>query len=160
MSQSSNEYHRCFNSARYHKLKKKYTDKLGGKCACCNNTTNLEFDHIDRNNKEFDVSQNILCKAQSEIESELEKCQLLCHSCHVEKSISEGSFSKFGEANPWYKKTGKDMPTSKPIRCINSGKCYDSIRQAATDLNLHESHVADVCRKDRKSTGGLCFEFI
>ena len=59
------------------------------KCkACKKNSENLEFDHIDPENKEF-VLGKFWSIEKKLYEEELKKCQLLCRSCHSIKSIKE-----------------------------------------------------------------------
>ena len=72
--------------------------KLGNCCKVCGTKDNLEFDHIDSNNKKFNISD--FSKSKIEIDKELIKCQILCHSCHVKKSIMEGSFVKSWTTKP------------------------------------------------------------
>lgn len=61
---------------------------LGGKCVSCGSKKRLEFDHIDSSTKEFNISE---CGGRTfdSFINEVSKCQLLCHACHVEKSIKE-----------------------------------------------------------------------
>lgn len=61
---------------------------LGGKCVECGSTERLEFDHIknDRNGLSNLISQMFTSK-MDRLLKELEKCQLLCKSCHIQKSI-------------------------------------------------------------------------
>lgn len=61
---------------------------LGGKCAWCGSTENLEIDHIDPKEKKNHISQ-ILSRKWEIVREELKKCQLLCESCHMEKSKEE-----------------------------------------------------------------------
>lgn len=41
------ERHREYNLQYYHNKRYKLIQQLGGKCAICGSTENLEFDHID-----------------------------------------------------------------------------------------------------------------
>ena len=68
------------------KNKKKYVDYLGGKCSKCNwnDLCGLEFHHIDPTIKKFNIAEKKFVKINQEIESELDKCQLLCSNCHRE----------------------------------------------------------------------------
>lgn len=61
---------------------------LGGKCAVCGSTENLEIDHKDPTQKSFPISRPPSEKA---FRKELTKCQLLCHTCHSKKSAQEHS---------------------------------------------------------------------
>lgn len=58
---------------------------LGGKCVDCGSIHNLEFDHIDRTLKSFNIGA---CYSLPLVEllEELKKCQLLCHKCHKLKT--------------------------------------------------------------------------
>lgn len=60
---------------------------LGSCCARCNKTEELEFDHVIPGSKEFEISAGIRDGySRARIQVELEKCQLLCDSCHHIKS--------------------------------------------------------------------------
>lgn len=72
----------------YRKKKEEYVLLLGGMCVKCKSTKELEFDHIDRKNKNFAISRKM---KESGILQELDKCQLLCKQCHREKTTSERS---------------------------------------------------------------------
>lgn len=55
---------------------------LGGKCVKCGSTENLEFDHINPIEKNFTITTRI----RQNISEEIKKCQLLCRSCHRDKT--------------------------------------------------------------------------
>lgn len=75
---------------------------LGGKCAHCGSTQNLEIDHKNKEEKSFAVSR----PANDEVfKKELEKCQLLCSVCHRRKSTEEHS----GEKSPLAKLTSEQV---------------------------------------------------
>lgn len=61
-------------------------DYLGGRCVKCGSDENLEFDHVDPKSK---VSHRIWSWSQSRLIVELQKCQLLCRTCHVKKTSAE-----------------------------------------------------------------------
>jgi len=68
--------------------KREATEKLGGKCKHCGSCDRLEFDHIDRDNKTASIAS--LWRATDEaFWAEIEKCQLLCYSCHKNKTKRE-----------------------------------------------------------------------
>ena len=79
-----------------YKIKKELLELLGNKCCLCGSCENLEFDHIDKSTKLFAISDGIASKSKQEIYKEANKCQLLCHSCHVKKTknnIENGKIS-------------------------------------------------------------------
>ena len=79
-----------------YKIKKELLELLGNKCCLCGSCENLEFDHIDKGTKLFAISDGIASKSKQEIYKEANKCQLLCHSCHVKKTknnIENGKIS-------------------------------------------------------------------
>lgn len=80
--------HRTYNIERYRKLRKEYITLLGGICVKCGSDENLQFDHIDKNSKSFDVS-NKITYPRDIVLAELEKCQLLCEECHKTKSLHD-----------------------------------------------------------------------
>lgn len=68
--------------------KKKALAYLGGKCINCGTTKMLEFDHIDPNNVSFRISQG-LSYSFDRLKHELDKCQLLCRTCHWVKTCND-----------------------------------------------------------------------
>jgi hypothetical protein len=56
---------------------------LGGKCVQCgdNNIFHLTFHHIDKNNKDYEIT-DIRNRRWSLIKTEIKKCELLCENCH------------------------------------------------------------------------------
>lgn len=77
------------NKIREKKLKQRAIYQKGGKCLCCgyNKTISaLTFHHIERSSKEFNLQSDILrSKPWDTVQKELEKCELLCLNCHMEK---------------------------------------------------------------------------
>lgn len=61
---------------------------LGGKCARCGSTEDLEFDHIDPSTKAFDIA-GVLSRAWNALVEEAAKCQLLCKPCHADKGAED-----------------------------------------------------------------------
>lgn len=62
---------------------------LGGVCAQCWSTDRLEFDHIDPSTKTLNPSRE--WHDDGFWDEILNKCQLLCNSCHKAKSARESS---------------------------------------------------------------------
>ena len=69
----------------HHKRKNILIEMLGGKCVDCGTTKNLQFDHIDPSKKSF----NIQCVLSERTLKELEKCELRCCNCHLEKTKND-----------------------------------------------------------------------
>lgn len=77
------------NMKRYYYLKKILIEYLGGQCIACGNKEKLEFDHINSENRKFVITQKLLVYKFDKILEEIEKCQLLCHKCHMKKSMEQ-----------------------------------------------------------------------
>lgn len=84
---------RSYREARRTKAK----ELLGGKCAYCGSRDHLQFDHIDPKTK-TNNPMSMLQSKEAKFYAEVLKCQLLCATCHLEKTRSE---SKARE--PWHK---------------------------------------------------------
>lgn len=70
------------------KRRQRARDYLGGVCASCESTDGLEFDHIDPSTKQEHVSEAIARHwSWARLVPELDKCQLLCRPCHIQKSV-------------------------------------------------------------------------
>jgi hypothetical protein len=59
-----------------------FVDKF---CAHCGSNEQLELDHIDPNTK---ITNHIWSWSEKRRQEEIEKCQILCHNCHVVKTIT------------------------------------------------------------------------
>lgn len=64
--------------------------KLGGKCVKCSSNENLQFDHIEtrKHNGGF-VIADMFSHSRQKLDEELSKCQLLCETCHKEKTLND-----------------------------------------------------------------------
>lgn len=58
---------------------------LGGVCVRCGSYDFLELDHIDPSTKKWTVSA-ISWMSESGFWDEVKKCQLLCETCHIQKT--------------------------------------------------------------------------
>ncbi len=78
---------------RYYENRRQCIDKLGGKCVECGVTENLQFDHINPLEKSFAISETLhfspKMKKEVKFDEELNKCQLLCPTCHMEKTKND-----------------------------------------------------------------------
>jgi len=66
-------------------LREKWLDE-NGPCKKCGSYDRLEVDHIDRTTK---VTHAVWSWKPERRAVELAKCQVLCHECHLQKTISE-----------------------------------------------------------------------
>jgi len=48
----------------------------------------------------------------------------------------------------------------QPVRCIDTGVVYKCGGEVKRKLGICGSHVREVCKKKRKTAGGLRFEFV
>lgn len=95
-----NEYMRNYMKDRYHRLRAKAIEILGGKCAVCGSTENLEIDHVNRADKTIDLGK-LTSVSLERFSNELKVCQLLCEEHHKQKTSRESSVEHGGG------KTGK-----------------------------------------------------
>lgn len=62
-------------------------------CARCGYNANpvaLDFDHIDRSTKSFDIGRMRSKTSIEKLLAEVDKCQVLCANCHRIKTFEEG----------------------------------------------------------------------
>jgi hypothetical protein len=88
------------NESPYTTWRRKALEKFGNKCILCGSTEKLEFDHIDPSLKSFHISQGW---SRKDIDKELDKCQLLCQKCHIEKTVSSLEPATHGSSYSWMK---------------------------------------------------------
>ena len=79
----------------------KCVEYLGGKCVKCGTTHNLQFDHIKRETKKYNIADRVT-NDFTILKEELDKCQLLCVPCHLKKTAKE-----------WVDITHNTVPLSK-----------------------------------------------
>jgi 5-methylcytosine-specific restriction endonuclease McrA len=89
-----NEHMRDYMLKRYHRRRAQAVERLGGRCALCGSTQNLEFDHTDPKKKKVNIARRLAGLAEAKWEDEIKKCQLLCRECHTDKSIKEQGKTK------------------------------------------------------------------
>lgn len=144
MSKFDKEYHRKY----YAKRKKEYVKLLGGKCVKCGSVDKLQFDHIDKNSRNFKIAK-IMKRKKEFVLKELKKCQLLCDSCHRKKSIKEKCFGPIkGEKSNLAKL--KDVEVIEIKRRLNNGETCSIIAQ---DYNVTMSNIR--CIKNKVSWSHL-----
>ncbi len=88
--------YRELNNEKIREQRAKYRQKkraicleyLGGKCVKCGTTERLEFDHIKRDTKKYNIAPRVTYNFDY-LKEELDKCQLLCPPCHLNKTASE-----------------------------------------------------------------------
>lgn len=75
---------------RYVRNRAAAIELLGGRCADCATTENLQFDHIIAGSKKYEISVLLTGYAQATLLSELAKCALRCKPCHDAKTVASG----------------------------------------------------------------------
>ena len=83
-----NKYMKEYMKRRYHRRRRVLVEMLGGKCAKCDETDDLELDHIDPGGKAFPIG-NMTGMPEERVLEEALKCQLLCKKHHIEKTIQD-----------------------------------------------------------------------
>ena len=76
-------YQRAWMAAR----RNEWIEEHGGRCSRCGGTDRLEVDHVDPANKSMNPTAVWSLKKEKR-RQELDKCQILCHSCHAEKTFA------------------------------------------------------------------------
>lgn len=116
---------------------------LGGICVQCGATEDLEIDHIDPAKKEHHISGRLSYRWEITV-VELDKCQVLCHDCHVEKSRTDGSRTKNilrGERVGSSKLTEDNVCVIK--RLLREGYTQ---RKIAARFGVHRVTIGDIAR--------------
>lgn len=74
-----------YDKSRYQLRKKIMIEALDGKCVECGSVEELQFDHIDPATKSFSIMRR-WNRSWDSLLDELQKCQLLCNTCHLAKT--------------------------------------------------------------------------
>lgn len=107
-------------------------------CVKCKSTKNLELDHIDPYSK---ISNHIWSWSKERRIQELEKCQVLCYSCHKEKTKIDLNLMFKNKPN-LNSRTISDEVIEKVLYEIFILK--KSQRQAAKDNNITRSAISSI----------------
>lgn len=81
----------AYMKTRYDQRRALAVEALGGHCARCPTVDDLQFDHIDPTTKIMTIAKMWTANEQR-FQAELAKCQLLCQSHHLEKTLKERNF--------------------------------------------------------------------
>ena len=90
-----NEYMRNYMKDWYNRRHAEAITKLGGRCAKCGSTRRLEIDHKDPATVDRRMRGGrggMWTASEERFQAELAKCQLLCHDCHVAKTLEDRGF--------------------------------------------------------------------
>ena len=119
---------RAYMKARYEQQKADMIHYLGGRCNRCEATSDLEIDHMVKADKSFDVGKMWGVKRLPSVYEELEKCQLLCHSCHLIKTGDE----QRGEYRGWRHgtSTGWMRKKCRCPECVTARRAWYDARNA------------------------------
>lgn len=90
-SATDKEYMRNYMRNRYHQVRDKVIDELGGKCNICHSGKDLHLDHIDKKKKTIRMS-DIHSVSDTKLQNELKNIQLLCWDCHKKKTKDSWDF--------------------------------------------------------------------
>ena len=104
-----NYYMSEYQKKRYQRRRENAINSLGGVCKRCGSVDRLELDHIDASLKTYDISKILGGGSEAKVQSELAKCQVLCHDCHVKKSHDEGDTN--------YVEHGEGLTGKRNCRC-------------------------------------------
>ena len=99
------------------KNKKWCLEYLGSRCVNCNSTDILEFDHIDPSTKKFCIATRYDF-SRNRLKVELDKCQLLCNSCHWLKTREDRRTLEYYIKNKKTIHGTSSMYANNNCRCI------------------------------------------
>ena len=128
--------------SQYLKRMDKLRNAFGNKCMKCGATENLHFDHTDPATKVAAIGDLATSNGFERCYKEALKCQLLCKSCHIQKSIDSGDYVSIAK---YHVLTWKDGRT----------ETIYSLDTWCKENGYHDGHLRAVRRGDRKSHKGI-----
>ena len=78
---------------------------------------------------------------------------------HTEEYRKTASENKKGERNPMFGRRGKDNPSIKSVRCVETGSVFISAKEAQEKTGVDKGNIGCCCRGVRKKAGGFSWEF-
>lgn len=113
-----------------------------GPCTICGSWDQLEVDHINSHDKEFNIA-NLWSFARDNPKRirELAKCRVLCHSCHVLKTVTAFEMPS-GDLHRNAKLTADRV---RKIRALNAqGMTYAALARL---FDIDARNVSGICRR-------------
>lgn len=112
---NSKEYMNEYMKRRYRERRSIFIVQLGGKCVDCGSVDNLQFDHVNCEEKEFDIAKRLASAPIDVLSNEIKKCVLRCEMCHIVKTSAEDNSVPHGGGL-----SGKKNCKCKPCRKRNN----------------------------------------
>lgn len=119
---NSNEYMREYMAKRRAKRRAELERMSGNKCAreTCTTTENLEFNHLDRTTKLFQLDKAGLDQSWDKIVAEWAKCELVCRKHHNEYTKQQWDN---GEMPTVHNSRKHEPQIHGTLRCYNETGC-------------------------------------
>ena len=126
MGYKDKEKQRAYQLAWMQKRRQEWIASQGTTCAECKTKDGpWEVDHIDRSTK---IDHKVWSWSKVRMAVELEKCQLLCTSCHLEKTVSETYLLRPRAEH------GTHSKYSKGCRCVDCKKAHSDLARETRAL--------------------------
>lgn len=120
---------------------------LGGRCAQCGVTEELEVDHRNPADKAMRFSAMAMA-SRARFLAEVGKCQLLCGDCHVGKSNTDGSRSALrGEKHGRARLSDAQAHEVRELVAAGQG-----VREVARMFGVHHATVSRIANGKRRAT--------
>lgn len=139
MPMSTKEAQRAYQREWVQKRRNAWLQQ-NGPCKKCGSTEKLEVDHIDRKTK---INHKVWTWSQIRRDEELQKCQVLCKKCHVEKTAADMGYRQHGDSgyhrgcrckickdvavkrvNEYRWRTGKRKKRCGQVDLVDTPDCY------------------------------------
>ena len=117
------------------KRRQDWIDSQGGHCVKCGSTDELEVDHIYQEEKSREVSSLWVLKESTRMD-ELKKCQVLCHDCHLEKTVAEKDPMRHGT---WYSAYFKKCKCEDCLAYVEAYNVQRREKRSKTHYSKHTS---------------------
>lgn len=109
-------------------------ERLGAKCARCPAVDDLDFDHIDPGTELFEIASGIQKRAEI-FWAEVDKCQLLCRPCHLDKSRENGELANRKKPLPHGTESGYLWHKCRCTPCKGAASAAQARRRAIRGVN-------------------------
>jgi 5-methylcytosine-specific restriction endonuclease McrA len=130
------EQMRVYMQERRARIRAEMVARLGGHCAWCPSTDDLQFDHKDPTTKLFAIASG-LDRPRGVLLAEVDKCQLLCGPHHVEKTADDEPYPNRarGERHGQAKLTAIDVADMRSANGVSGSVLADAFGVSKTQVN-------------------------
>jgi hypothetical protein len=87
-------------------------------------------------------------------------CKGLRHAANGVRLAFVSDYEAGATPNPEQRRHGKNNPSARAVRCVDTGQTFDTISEASRVSGVHSGKIVAVCKGRRKRAGKYSWEYV